>query len=336
MNPDHRTAAGLFPKLVRFRAEQLRGFPPIRNRRRKGAAAYDERVLEFKQACPGPGVRVAIFGGSGSGAFVSSERVTFLVQERQIRFPWTEAQKLLHRADAIAWQAAEWWPREEIPPTASRRKRKRAETNDAERRPHLDRAYEAMTALLSAIDQENRRTPKRGRPSEACSAIYKENISVLAADLDRAEKLLDGAAQREAQTSYTEGMLIGGLGLGLLCALIGVALAAADKPAADAVALLSGGLGAIVSVLQRITSAKLRLDTQAGRKMMFRFGALRPWIGAVLGMAVFSLIAGGVVSFVAIPLDDQLAFYASLGFLAGFNERFAQDVIAGSDQLMTR
>jgi hypothetical protein len=31
-----------------------------------------------------------------------------------------------------------------------------------------------------------------------------------------------------------------------------------------------------------------------------------------------------------------LAFYASVGFLAGFNERFAQDMVAGSAQQLNQ
>jgi hypothetical protein len=58
-------------------------------------------------------------------------------------------------------------------------------------------------------------------------------------------------------------------------------------------------------------------------------GAVRPFVGAAFGMALTALVLGGVLSFVEVP-RSELAFFAALGFLAGFNERFAQDMLAAS------
>ncbi len=155
-------------------------------------------------------------------------------------------------------------------------------------------------------------------------------MAVIEDELERAEALLDTAGQRQAQLSYTRGMLVGALALGCSCLLIGAAFYATSTAAADGVALLAGGLGALVSVLQRMTSGTLRLDAHAGTGMLFRFGALRPVIGAILGMAVFALLAGGLLPAISTAPNEELAFYGAIGFLAGFNERFAQDMIANS------
>lgn len=334
---DHHTAVGEFQALVALRAKHLRKAPDGLVSR-KQARNYSQRRIEFKNACPGPGVRIAIFGSTGSGAFVTAERASFMVHERLINFAWTDAQRLLHRADAIADQAAEWWPRIEngkLP----RQQRKQKEANDLERRPHIDRAYNVMTAILSAIAQESRRVSEskksRDEKRDARSDAYRASMVVIEADLIRAEALLDAAAQRQAQLSYTKGMLLGATAIGLISLAVGVAFYLTDTPAADGVALLAGALGALVSVLQRMTSGSLRLDAHAGTGMLFRFGALRPVIGAILGMAVFAFLVGGLLPAISSAPNEELAFFAAVAFLAGFNERFAQDVIARSGKQLT-
>ena len=330
---DHHTAAGEFQALISLRSEQLRQASngQVSNEQEK---VYRQHLVDFKNGCPGPGIRVAIFGGSGTGVFVTAERATFVVRQRQIQFDWTQAQRLLHRADAIADQAAEWWPPVEASSSESRRDRKRREESSQERRPHIDRAYDLMTAVLSAIDQENSRALRlrdNGEAVDVRSDAYTTTMTVIEAEIERAEELLDTAGQRQAQLSYTKGMLIGAVALGISCLLIGAAFYATGTAAANGVALLAGGLGALVSVLQRMTSGSLRLDVHAGNGMLFRFGALRPAIGAILGMAVFALLAGGLLPAVSAAPNQELAFYAGIGFLAGFNERFAQDMIADSE-----
>jgi hypothetical protein len=54
-------------------------------------------------------------------------------------------------------------------------------------------------------------------------------------------------------------------------------------------------------------------------------------IGATFGAVVYLFLDGGIVQVVSPPDGGaNLAFYAALGFLSGFSERFAQDVIAGA------
>ncbi len=98
----------------------------------------------------------------------------------------------------------------------------------------------------------------------------------------------------------------------------------------------AGGLGATVSVLTRMTSQRMRLNYETQPRLLSAYGALRPAIGAVFGMVVFALIAGGLVPALAVPTDQGtlVSFYAVFGFLAGFNERFAQDMLAGAASVL--
>jgi hypothetical protein len=79
-----------------------------------------------------------------------------------------------------------------------------------------------------------------------------------------------------------------------------------------------------------MASGSLQLDYDAGRRTLMTLGAVRPAIGAVFGIVLFSAVEGGWLPAIHIATDNALAFYAVLGFLAGFNERFAQDMLVTS------
>jgi hypothetical protein len=162
------------------------------------------------------------------------------------------------------------------------------------------------------------------------STSYRSKLVLLTGELSRAELLLLFAAQRNAETLYGRGMLLGAWGVALGCLVMGAACILGRVPAEYVVALPAGALGAVVSVLQRMTSGNMELDFHAGSRMLTIYGAMRPVIGAVFGMAVFAAIAGGLLPSIDVSTDAPLAFYAIVGFVAGFNERFAQDMLVGS------
>jgi hypothetical protein len=66
------------------------------------------------------------------------------------------------------------------------------------------------------------------------------------------------------------------------------------------------------------------------------YGALRPVIGGIFGLALFVLFEGGLLPAIEVEEGSNLPFYAGVGFLAGFNERFAQDMLVGSGKPLTR
>jgi hypothetical protein len=96
--------------------------------------------------------------------------------------------------------------------------------------------------------------------------------------------------------------------------------------------LMVGGVGAIVSVMQRLTTGQLRLSYRASHFEMLRYGLFRPLIGAVFGVLLFIVLRAGLVSVAGAPpegaRDRLLYFYIALAFLAGFSERWAQDMLA--------
>ena len=78
-----------------------------------------------------------------------------------------------------------------------------------------------------------------------------------------------------------------------------------------------------------MSSGRLRLTPESGKKTIRALGFMRPVIGAVFGAVIYVFLDGGIVEIFSPPSGgSELAFYAGLGFLSGFSERFAQDVIA--------
>jgi hypothetical protein len=91
--------------------------------------------------------------------------------------------------------------------------------------------------------------------------------------------------------------------------------------------LIAGAMGAVVSVMSRMTFGGLILDYEAGRAVLTLLGVFRPVIGMALGAAMWVLTASGVLA--VVPNDSsKLSFFRILtAFLAGFSERWAQDML---------
>jgi hypothetical protein len=277
---------------------------------------YDAALEAFRMANGGQEGRVAIFRRSGLGVYLTRTALRSAVLRRALKFDSTAGLRLLHQLDAVAEQARDWW-----------------KEDDPERKAVLQRCYSVSTGILAAVDLENRRHLKHGDDEESePSERHLNDLNELVPEVNRVREFLYNAAQRKTQERYGRGMLLGALGIAALCAVLGWLFSSHDTPAEYGVALPCGAAGALVSVLQRMTSGRLRLDVHAGPKMTLAYGALRPAIGGVFGMALFVLLEGGLLPAVEIRDGAALAFYAGIGFLAGFNERWAQDMLAGSSK----
>jgi hypothetical protein len=199
-------------------------------------------------------------------------------------------------------------------------------------RPHSLRAYSLASGVIAAIQQENTNEHPQadGSSRPKPGSEFESRMADLELDLETARHRFKQAAQRIAQGRYWQGTMFGAILLGLLSAVVGLVFWWKGVDAAYGVALPAGGIGAMVSVLQRMSSGKLVLDIEAGRDLVEAFGAVRPFIGAIFGVAVMALLLGSLIPAIHIPEDRELAFFAGLGFLAGFNERWAQDMLRGS------
>lgn len=258
-------------------------------------------------------------------------------------FDWAPAWSLVYELEELAEEAREWWPRPDDPipgaspswvarairfvllPTSERQR------VDSERRRHSDAAFGLTTWVFKALREEGER---HDGTSEEPSVIFRQKLAQIKQEIGRAKLRLAEGMQRSAQTRYWYGAVLGAGCLTVLCALIGAVFLLLDTQAFYGVAFATGGIGAMVSVLQRMSTGRLKLDTSVSRDLLELFGGVRPVIGAVFGIMIAATILGGLVPVIDIPQGQALAFFAAVGFLAGFNERWAQDMLKSSaDQL---
>ena len=193
--------------------------------------------------------------------------------------------------------------------------------------------FGVITTLLGTLDHRQLERDTGGSDTRPFGADPAE-VETLQRELAQAKAYYDAAAQRQAQLDYLVGMV-----MFLALAVAGTLAIALFTPLLDkaaTVAVLGGAAGAVVSVMNRMTGGSLKVRPEAGKKTIRALGFMRPVIGATFGAVVYLFLDGGIVQVVSPPEGGaNLAFYAALGFLSGFSERFAQDVIAQADRKPT-
>jgi hypothetical protein len=158
------------------------------------------------------------------------------------------------------------------------------------------------------------------------SARFVRGVASLRIRLANEERNYLAAVQRVAQNAYLDGMLKGFAALLVVLAALAVASYLTGIGAGWFTASTLGGIGAVLSVLQRLGRG-LDLAPEGKKSGFGRQGFVRPWIGAVLGIASFVLLKGGLVS-ITPPSGtaNKMLFYGGIAFLVGFGERFAKDM----------
>ena len=185
--------------------------------------------------------------------------------------------------------------------------------------------------LLSYLDA---RHEKRGSAETQHRAALAEHEE----ELDAIGRYYREAATREAQVVYFSGMLIGVLVVALLLAPLAVVL---DRVYVEesfvqletfVACAVAGALGAMVSVLTRMSSGHFHVNHEVGREYVRRLGSFRPFIGAVFGLALYFAATSELLP-VTLPEDpsQRFALLTVMAFLAGFSERFAKEMLRTSE-----
>jgi hypothetical protein len=186
--------------------------------------------------------------------------------------------------------------------------------------------FGVITTLLGTLDHRQLERDTRGLPEKPFGSDPRE-VETLERELAQAKAYYEASAQRQAQLEYLVGMV-----MFLVLAVAGTAAIALTSGLLDeaaTVSVLGGAAGAVVSVMNRMTGGRLKVRPEGGKKTIRALGFMRPVIGAVFGAVVYLFLDGGIVQVLSPPDGGaNLAFYAGLGFVSGFSERFAQDVIA--------
>jgi hypothetical protein len=319
----------------------LRALNGVQYPRQKALAMqYEDRLVDAFRETHGCSA-LAIFPPVGGVYLLEDGEFEWRFDNSRIYFDWSEAWTLVYRIERLAEDAREWWP-----PTPASHERGRGLTgriaevlsktpdkdpHKRDRRPHSSVAYGLATWVMGSIKRENLKHSKpSGGDLPSPSQEFTSSLTNFRDELEAAQARFRIAAQRTSQSRYWEGALLGAAALAAVCGLVGIIFLLLGTAAMYGIAAPAGGLGAMVSLLQRMSSGRLQLQADAGRDLLEVFGAVRPFIGAVFGMAVMALLLGGLVPVIEIPLENRLAFFAGVGFLAGFNERWAQDMLQSS------
>ena len=179
-----------------------------------------------------------------------------------------------------------------------------------------------------------------GSESQAARRALDDSVARLEKRVDAAEDFMLRCAARRTQARYLKGMLLGALLVGVVLAATFAALEASGRLTLLAGELLlvalAGSVGAVFSVLARMTSGSLQtnlptLDHDMKNTDLRLIAALRPLVGLVTALALYVLVEGGIMP-IALEEggDERTALVAGVAFIVGFSERLAQDVFIRS------
>jgi hypothetical protein len=193
-----------------------------------------------------------------------------------------------------------------------------------------------MQLLLAAASHVLSYVDRKGGPPRDPATIRKivERSNAELADIRRHYQR---AGENATRIVYAGGMLRGALLLAVLSGIAGLVLWAASAFARHPTTtwtilatVAAGGMGAALSVLLRMARGSFSQDFEVGRKSTRRLAMARPFVGATFAVTIFLLLKSGLVDVGGLDRSGHTVyFYAAVGFLAGFSERWARVIIGG-------
>lgn len=200
-----------------------------------------------------------------------------------------------------------------------------ADTPSQDQATHL--IFDAYSSVLDALES---------RHTEGATNQSKE-LALIERQVELARTFFRKAAQRWARAESLRGLVFG------IYAVLAVAadfatffLLVGTDPSRLGPRLLgwavAGAVGACLSVLVHVAQNDYSPTYEATRQELWRDGASRPVVGAILGAAIPVFVIAGLAGLSsdlkdATDLKTQLV-YIGLSFGAGFSERWARDLIS--------
>jgi len=149
------------------------------------------------------------------------------------------------------------------------------------------------------------------------------------AGLKEIDRYYCNAAARSGQIVYVGGMLLG-MVPPLLISIAGWIVIGDNQSSAVGIGLLcfaAGAVGALMSVLSRLSSGKVRIEWEFGKDTLRTLGSLRPFVGAVFGLMTYLALKSGVIGIDLANNAGSSYYFVVFSFAAGFSERLAQDML---------
>jgi len=91
-------------------------------------------------------------------------------------------------------------------------------------------------------------------------------------------------------------------------------------------AMVAGSLGGVLSVMMRFSRRTLRIRKDADMKRVRQLGMFRPVVGSMFAVAINVIVLAELIP--QLTIGPEVPFFTAVGFLAGFSERWAQDMVA--------
>ncbi len=238
---------------------------------------------------------------------------------------WGQEEELLTSCDGLYWEGIDYLA-------------------GTDRLTFVERLYAVATDVLAILDA--RCSPDADAPpgagSDDAATLRGQALQALDRKLHDVRAFYALAAPKRARLRYLAGVAAGFAVTVALAGLLWLVLWASEvvsvQDRGEIIAIwIAGGIGAVVSVMQRVSSENLELHHEAGKSELVLLGAIRPLLGAAIAVALYSLLAGGILDF-AMPsgATDEIYYFAGIGFLSGFSERFAQDMLVRTSTHFTR
>jgi hypothetical protein len=194
---------------------------------------------------------------------------------------------------------------------------------DTSRRLAIQSLFNVISFVLGFAETERSRNERAVASVSETTRMHLKEIN----------KYYRKAAARSGQIVYVGGVLLGMVPMVLLAFLAWLLIANAkdfNSPAGIGLLCFSaGGVGAMVSVMSRMSTGSVRLDWEFGKDTLRTLGALRPFVGAVFGLITFLALQSGVVD-LRVGDENNTYYFIVFAFVAGFSERFAQDMLLGA------
>lgn len=195
---------------------------------------------------------------------------------------------------------------------------------DTSRRLAIESLFNVMSSVLAFAES--------GRASDERAVA--EVTRSTRASLKEIHDYYCHAAERSGQITYVGGMLYG-MVPPLLAAVAAWIVLVHNHTSSLGIGLVcfsAGAVGALISVLSRLSSNKVRVDWEFGKDTLRTLGSLRPFVGAVFGLMTYIALKSGVIG---IHLANDKAkshyyYFIVFSFAAGFSERLAQDMLIGT------
>ena len=176
---------------------------------------------------------------------------------------------------------------------------------------------------------------ERERPPDEKSEA--DLVRVQRRKLAECEAYYHRAASKAGRIVYVAGMFIGVWLAALFGVVVGLLLWAADLGDDLETILLcygAGAVGALVSAMSRMSrveQVRFNVDFELGRPLMRRLGVYRPFLGGAIGIALYFLLASGLLD-IQVQAAEEPYYYGFAAFLAGFSERFATVILGAAEQ----